>query len=92
MKHLKGLGLLLISNLLIGIALYVAFLILAYGILPMFGIDLRASATGMILLYALILGFGGAFISLASAPIRRSIPPQVLSRIPFGNRMAAKPR
>jgi heat shock protein HtpX len=65
MKHLKGLGLLLISNLLIGIALYVAFLILAYGILPMFGIDLRASANGMILVYALILGFGGAFISLA---------------------------
>jgi heat shock protein HtpX len=65
MKHLKGLGLLLISNLLIGIALYVAYLILAYGILPMFGIDLRASANGMILVYALILGFGGAFISLA---------------------------
>jgi heat shock protein HtpX len=65
MKWIKGIGLLLISNLLIGIALFVAFNVLAYVVLPAFGIDLRATANLDILLYALVLGFGGAFISLA---------------------------
>jgi len=65
MKSLKGIGLLLVSNLLIGIALYVVFLVLAYVVLPAFGINLQDSANVMLLLYAFILGMGGAFISLA---------------------------
>jgi heat shock protein HtpX len=65
MKSLKGIGLLLVSNLLIGIALYIVFNVLAYVVLPAFGIDLRDSANVMLLLYAFILGMGGAFLSLA---------------------------
>ena len=65
MKSLKGIGLLLVSNLLIGIALYFVFIVLAYVVLPAFGINLQDSANVMLLLYAFILGMGGAFISLA---------------------------
>lgn len=65
MKWLKGIGLLLISNLLIGIALFVVFNVLAYVVLPAFGIDIRGSVNDMMLLYAFVLGMGGAFISLA---------------------------
>ncbi len=65
MKSLKGIGLLLVSNLLIGIALYFVFTLLAYVVLPAFGINLQDSANVMLLLYAFILGMGGAFISLA---------------------------
>ncbi len=65
MKSLKGIGLLLVSNLLIGIALYIVFSVLAYFVLPAFGINLQDSANAMLLLYAFILGMGGAFISLA---------------------------
>ncbi len=65
MKSLKGIGLLLVSNLLIGIALYIVFNVLAYFVLPAFGINLQDSANVMLLLYAFILGMGGAFISLA---------------------------
>jgi heat shock protein HtpX len=62
---LKGIGLLLVANLLISIALYIVFLVLANVVLPAFGIDIRGSVNETILLYAAILGFGGAFISLA---------------------------
>lgn len=65
MKWIKGIGLLLISNLLIGIALFVVFNVLAYVVLPAFGFDIRASVNDMLLLYAFVLGMGGAFISLA---------------------------
>jgi len=65
MKSMKGIGLLLVSNLLIGIALYFVFIVLAYFVLPAFGINLQDSANVMLLLYAFILGMGGAFISLA---------------------------
>ena len=65
MKSFKGIGLLLISNLLIGIALFVVFNILAYGVLPAFGIDIRDSVNELIFLYAFVGGMGGAFISLA---------------------------
>jgi heat shock protein HtpX len=64
-KTLKGIGLLLVANLLISIALYIVFLVLANVVLPAFGIDIRGSVNETILLYAAILGFGGAFISLA---------------------------
>jgi heat shock protein HtpX len=64
-KKLKGIGLLLISNFLIMITLYVVFQVLANFVLPAFGIDIRGSVNEYMLLYAAILGFGGAFISLA---------------------------
>ena len=59
MKWIKGIGLLLISNLLIGIALFVVFNVLAYVVLPAFGFDIRASVNDMLLLYAFVLGMGG---------------------------------
>jgi heat shock protein HtpX len=65
MKWLKGIGLLLISNLLIGVALFVVFNVLGYVVLPAFGIDIRGSVNEMLLLYAFVLGMGGAFLSLA---------------------------
>lgn len=65
MKRLNGIGLLLFSNILIGIVLFVAFQILAHIVLPAFGVDIRGSVNATIILYALVLGFGGAFISLA---------------------------
>jgi heat shock protein HtpX len=64
-KKMKGIGLLLISNILIGITLYFTFNVLAYFVLPAFGIDIRQSVNEMMVLYAMVLGFGGAFISLA---------------------------
>lgn len=64
-KKMKGMGLLLISNILIGITLYFTFNVLAYVVLPAFGIDIRQSVNEMMVVYAMVLGFGGAFISLA---------------------------
>ncbi|HBP87077.1 MAG TPA: protease HtpX, partial [Nitrospiraceae bacterium] len=43
MKKLKGIGLLLIANILIFITLSISFTILSEMILPAFGIDLRGS-------------------------------------------------
>jgi heat shock protein HtpX len=64
LQKFKGIGLLIIANILISITLYVVFLVLTTVVLPAFGIDLRASINGSIMVYALVLGFGGAFISL----------------------------
>src|SRR5206468_4508855 len=64
-KKVKGIALLLISNFLIMITLGVAYVVLANFVLPAFGIDIRGSVDATILLYAGVLGFGGAFISLA---------------------------
>src|SRR5438094_10253642 len=64
LKKFKGIGLLILSNLLISITLYIVFQLLANVVLPAFGIDLRDSINGSIMVYALVLGFGGAFISL----------------------------
>ncbi len=65
LKKLKGIGLLLLANLLISITLYIVFQVLANVVLPAFGIDIRGSVNEYMLLYAGVLGFGGAFISLA---------------------------
>ncbi len=65
MKSIKGIGLLLIGNILIFLTLSITFSILANVVLPAFGIDLRGSIHQMDLLWAFVLGFGGAFISLA---------------------------
>ncbi len=65
MKKFKGIGLLLIANILIFITLSISFTVLSEMILPAFGIDLRGSFAQQDLLWAFVIGFGGAFISLA---------------------------
>ena len=65
MKRMKGIGLLLLSNILIFITLSITFTILSELVLPAFGIDIRGMIVHQDLLWAFVLGFGGAFISLA---------------------------
>ena len=65
MKKLKGIGLLLLSNILIVVTLSITFTILSQVILPSFGIDIRGVVSGSNLLFAAFFGFGGAFLSLA---------------------------
>src|SRR2546430_16677736 len=65
LRKLKGIGLLLITNFLIMITLGVVYVVLANFVLPAFGIDIRGSVDGTILLYAGFLGFGGVLLSLA---------------------------
>jgi len=65
MKNFKGIGLLLLANILIFVTLSITYTILADFILPSFGIDLRGSFAQQDLLWAFVIGFGGAFISLA---------------------------
>lgn len=64
-KSLKGIGLLLIANVLIFITLSITFNLLVSVILPVFGIDLQGAVHQQDLVWALVIGFGGAFISLA---------------------------
>lgn len=74
MKWLKGIGLLLVANVLILVTLSITFTVLLNIVLPAFGIDLRGAVTQQDLLWALVIGFGGAFISLAfSKQIARSM-------------------
>ncbi len=63
--RMKGIGLLLIANVLIFITLSITFQILAQFILPAFGIDIRGSVAQSDLLWSFVIGFGGAFLSLA---------------------------
>jgi heat shock protein HtpX len=65
MKWLKGVGLLLIANILIMVTLSITIPIVINMILPMFGIDVRGSVDLTSLVWAAMFGFGGAFISLA---------------------------
>lgn len=65
MKSMKGMFLLLAANILIMVTLSLTVPLLINVILPMFGIDLRGSVDLSSLVWALVLGFGGAFISLA---------------------------
>ncbi len=65
MKNMKGIGLLLIANILIFLTLSVTFTLLSEVILPAFGIDLGGSFVHQDLLWAFVIGFGGAFIGLA---------------------------
>ena len=65
MKWMKGMGLLLISNILIMITLSLTVPIVINVILPMFGVDVRGSVDLTTLVWAGMFGFGGAFISLA---------------------------
>ncbi|HEY5648903.1 MAG TPA: protease HtpX [Nitrospiria bacterium] len=61
---LKGIGLLLLSNILIFVTLSITFTILVNIVLPMFGMDIRGSVNQTVLLWSFVLGFGGAFASL----------------------------
>src|SRR5947208_5614535 len=65
MKWMKGMFLLLAANILIMVTLSLTVPLLINFILPMFGIDLQVSVDLSSLVWALALGFGGAFISLA---------------------------
>ncbi|MBM4139707.1 MAG: protease HtpX [Nitrospira sp.] len=65
MKWLKGIGLLLITNILIMVTLSITVPIVINVMLPMFGIDVRGSVDLTSLVWAAMFGFGGAFISLA---------------------------
>ncbi|MBX3302640.1 MAG: protease HtpX [Nitrospira sp.] len=65
MKWFKGIGLLLITNILIMVTLSITVPIVINVILPMFGIDVRGSVDLTSLIWAAMFGFGGAFISLA---------------------------
>lgn len=64
MRSLRGIGLLIITNILIMFTLVITGTILINFVLPQFGIDLRGSLATQDFLWALVFGFGGAFISL----------------------------
>ena len=65
MKKLKGIGLLILSNILIFITLSITFAVLSNFVLPAFGIDLNQYVNQGDLLFAVVFGFGGAFLGLA---------------------------
>ena len=65
MKWLKGIGLLLIGNFLIYLTLSFTANMLVNSVLPAFGIDVRGVFSQQLLVWSLVIGFGGAFISLA---------------------------
>ncbi|MDQ6973487.1 MAG: protease HtpX [Mariprofundaceae bacterium] len=64
MKSLKGIGLLILTNILIMITLIISGTVIVNFVLPMFGIDVRQSFAAMNMTWSLVFGFGGAFISL----------------------------
>jgi len=64
MRWFKGIFLLVVTNLLIFFTLAISGNILIYLVLPAFGIDLRGSVATYEFAWALVFGFGGAFISL----------------------------
>ncbi|MDX8384182.1 MAG: protease HtpX [Ghiorsea sp.] len=64
MKSFKGIGMLIIANILIMVTLAISANLLVYFVLPMFGIDVSGSFEARQLLFAAVFGFGGAFISL----------------------------
>ena len=65
MKWLKGISLFLIANFLIYITLSFTANLLINVVLPSFGIDVRGVFNQQLLVWSLVIGFGGAFISLA---------------------------
>jgi heat shock protein HtpX len=65
MKWLKGMVLLLIANVLIFVTLSITFNVLVNFVLPAFGIDVRGAVNQQDLVWAIVIGFGGAFLSLA---------------------------
>jgi len=64
MQWFKGIFLLIVTNLLIFFTLAITGTILIDFVLPNFGIDLRGSVATHEFAWAMVFGFGGAFISL----------------------------
>jgi heat shock protein HtpX len=64
MKWIKGITLFLIANFLIYLTLSFTANILINVVLPAFGIDVRGVFSQQLLVWSLVIGFGGAFISL----------------------------
>ncbi len=64
MRAFKGIALLILANLLVFATLAISGNILIYFVLPMIGIDLRGSVAVHQFAWAMVFGFGGAFISL----------------------------
>jgi len=64
MRAFKGIFMLILTNLLVFLTLIISGNILIAFVLPAFGIDLRGSITSMQFAWAMVFGFGGAFISL----------------------------
>ncbi len=64
MQWFKGIFLLIVTNLLIFFTLAITGTILIDYVLPQFGIDLRGSVATHEFAWAMVFGFGGAFISL----------------------------
>jgi heat shock protein HtpX len=65
MKWIKGIALFLIANFLIYLTLSFTANLLINVVLPAFGIDVRGAFNEQLLVWSLVIGFGGAFISLA---------------------------
>ena len=65
MRWFKGIGLFLIANFLIYLTLSITANILINVVLPAFGIDVRGVFSQQLLVWSLVIGFGGAFLSLA---------------------------
>ena len=65
MKWLKGIGLFLVANFLVYLTLSITANILINVVLPAFGIDVRGVFSQQLLVWSLVIGFGGAFLSLA---------------------------
>lgn len=65
MKWVKGIVLFLIANFLIYLTLSFTANLLINVLLPVFGIDVRGVFSQQLLVWSLVIGFGGAFISLA---------------------------
>src|SRR5690348_9530369 len=64
MKWIKGIALFLIANFLIYLTLSFTANLLINVVLPAFGIDVRGVFNEQLLVWSLVIGFGGAFISL----------------------------
>lgn len=64
MRWFKGVFLLIAANLLIFFTLAITGTILIQFVLPAFGIDLRGSIASQDFAWAMVFGFGGAFVSL----------------------------
>jgi len=64
MRSFKGIFLLIITNLLVFLTLIISGNILIHFVLPAFGVDMRGSFASYQFAWAMVFGFGGAFISL----------------------------
>jgi len=64
MRSFKGIFMLIITNLLVFLTLAISGTVIINFILPAFGIDVRGSFATSQFAWAMVFGFGGAFISL----------------------------